>query len=316
MYEEFSFIEKKLKPLTKGNIVARNLEDDCAFFKKLNNLVVSVDNSIEGVHVPFGTDEKIQSRRAVLRALSDIATFGAKPICIFSSIMMPINFKNNIFDKIALGFKEALIEYDMFLAGGDTAKYNGPLSFSITVLGEHGINNLGRSGAKKGDLIIVSGNIGSAFIGLKLLNKEISQEQVSNYSHLIDKFLVPYPRISLGKIISKFSTSMIDISDGLISDLQHLCIQSKLGAKINLDKIPVKNDIKKLLNLELFNIYDLITAGDDYELIYTIDPKDSNNLDNDSYIIGEMIEDSSCCIIDENGKIIAPDKDFGGYKHF
>ena len=92
MYEEFSFIEKKLEPLTFGNIAARNLKDDCSFFSKINNLVISVDNSIEGTHVPKGTDVKIQSRRAVLRALSDIATFGANPLCIFSAISIPNNF--------------------------------------------------------------------------------------------------------------------------------------------------------------------------------------------------------------------------------
>ena len=75
MYEEFSFIEQKLEPLTFGNPAARELKDDCSFFSNINNLVISVDNSIEGIHVPLGTDVKVQARRAVLRALSDIATF-------------------------------------------------------------------------------------------------------------------------------------------------------------------------------------------------------------------------------------------------
>ena len=172
MHGEFDFIEKKLEPLTYGNNAARNLRDDCAFFSSINNLAISVDNSIEGVHVPIGTDVKIQARRAVLRALSDIATFGASPKCIFSSISLPKNIKSNIYENIALGFKEALLEYDMFLAGGDTTSYNGPLMFSITVLGDNGEEGSGRKGVKNGDLIVVSGNIGSSFIGLKYLKKK------------------------------------------------------------------------------------------------------------------------------------------------
>ena len=315
MYGEFSFIEKKLEPLTYGNDAARNLRDDCAFFSSINNLVISVDNSLEGIHVPIGTDEKIQARRAVLRALSDIATFGATPICIFSAISLPKNIKSNIFDKIALGFKEALLEYDMFLAGGDTSSYDGPLTFSITVLGDNGVKNSGRKGAKHGDLLVVSGNIGSSFIGLKLINNEISKETVSNYEYFINKFLVPYPRINLGKKICNFSSSIIDISDGLLGDLKHICDLNGFGAKIDLKKIPLIEDVKKLVDLKEINIKDLLTAGDDYELLFTIDPKDSIHLDEDTTIIGKIVSDNSQKIVDENDKIIITDKDFSGFKH-
>ena len=316
MYEEFSFIEQKLEPLTFGNPAARELKDDCSFFSNINNLVISVDNSIEGIHVPLGTDVKVQARRAVLRALSDIATFGANPLCIFSSICIPHDYKTNFFDKIAIGFKEALIEYDMFLAGGDITLYEGPLSFSITVLGSDGIKNMGRNGAKKGDLVVLSGNIGSSFIGLKLLKNEISKKQVNDFTFLINKFLVPFPRISLGKNISHFSTSIIDISDGLMSDLNHICLQSKLGAKINLDNIPILEDAKKLIDAKIITLKDLITAGDDYELLYTIDPKDSINIDEGSVIIGEMHEDNDYKVVNISNEIIISDKDLKGYKHF
>ena len=316
MQGEFDFIKRKLEPLTYGNGAARNLKDDCAFFSSINNLVISVDNSIEGIHVPIVTDVKIQARRAVLRALSDIATFGADPKCIFSSISLPKNIKSNSYDKIALGFKEALLEYDMFLAGGDTTSYNGPLMFSITVLGDNGEKDSGRKGAKNGDLVVVSGNIGSSFIGLKILKKEISKEIVSNHEYFINKFLVPYPRISLGKLICNFSSSVIDVSDGLLGDLKHICNVNGLGAKIDLKKIPLMEEIKKLINSKKINIIDLLTAGDDYELLYTIDPKDSVHLDEDSTIIGKIVNDSNQKILDENNEIIIADKDFSGFKHF
>ena len=171
MQNEFSFIKNKLRPLAFGNKEARELSDDCAFFSNINNLVISVDSSIEGVHVPFGTDISVQARRSILRALSDLAAFGSKPLCVFSSVNIPKNFINKDFDKIADGFRKALIEYNIFLAGGDTTSYPGPPIFTITALGDNGAKKVGRSGAKKGDLILVSGEIGDSFIGLQLLQK-------------------------------------------------------------------------------------------------------------------------------------------------
>jgi len=316
MYNEFSFIEKKLKFLTYGNPEARNLKDDCAFFSNVSNLVISTDNSIEGVHVPIGTDVQIQARRSVLRALSDIATFGADPFCIFSSISISKEFENVNMDKIAFGFKEALIEYDMFLAGGDTSCYDGPLMFSITVLGNNGKKESGRKGARPGDLLVISGEIGSSYIGLKLLNGEISKNKVKNYEYLVNKFLIPNPRIELGKRISTFASSIIDISDGLLADLKHICDINNVGAKIESKNISVYNEIKNLLEVNTLNDIDLMTGGDDYELLYTIKPEDSHLLDEDSTIIGEITLDNELKIINRENKVIIIDNEFKGYNHF
>ena len=109
---------------------------------------------------------------------------------------------------------------------------------------------------------------------------------------------------------------MIDVSDGLLGDLKHICNVNGLGAKIDLKKIPLMEEIKKLINSKKINIIDLLTAGDDYELLYTIDPKDSVHLDEDSTIIGKIVNDSNQKILDENNEIIIADKDFSGFKHF
>jgi len=316
MYNEFSFIEKKLEPLTYGKVEARNLKDDCAFFTSISNLVISTDNSIEGVHVPIGTDVQIQARRAVLRALSDIATFGADPVCIFSSISIPKNFKKLNMDKIVLGFREALIEYNMFLAGGDTSCYNGPLMFSITVLGNNGKKDSGRKGAKPGDLLVISGEIGSSYIGLKLLNGEIPKNKVKNHEYLVNKFLIPNPRIELGKKICKFASSIIDISDGLLADLKHICEINKVGAKVESKNIFVYEEIKNLLEINTLNDLTLINGGDDYELLYTIKPEDSHLLDEDSTIIGEITLDNELKVINRENKVFVVDKEFNGYNHF
>ena len=154
MENEFDFIKNKLKPLTFKKNEARGLSDDCAYFDNLNDLVVSVDTSIEGIHIPLGTDLAIQSRRAVLRALSDLATFGSSPICVFVAMSLPNSSQQIDFDKITQGLRKALIEYDIFLAGGDITKHEGLAIFSITVFGDGANKELGRNKAKAEDLYL------------------------------------------------------------------------------------------------------------------------------------------------------------------
>ena len=315
MENEFSFIKNKLRPLSFGKKEARGLSDDCALFPNINNLVISVDSSIEGVHIPIGTDVSIQARRSILRALSDLATFGSKPLCVFSSVNIPNSFVNKDFDKIADGFRKALIEYDIFLAGGDTTSYPGPPIFTITALGDNGAKKVGRNGAKKGDLIVVSGEIGDSFIGLQLLqnNIEVSFEEDKT---LINKFLIPNPRIDIGKIIVNYATSIIDISDGLLADLEHICKNSNVGAEIYIKDIPFSTGAQNYINSNVFNHISLITGGDDYELLYTIDPKDINKIDASSSIIGKITDGDGLSLYSTNNKLIDSSEKFMGYKHF
>ena len=315
MENEFSFIKNKLRPLSFGKKEARGLSDDCALFPNINNLVISVDSSIEGVHIPIGTDVSIQARRSILRALSDLATFGSKPLCVFSSVNIPNSFVNKDFDKIADGFRKALIEYDIFLAGGDTTSYPGPPIFTITALGDNGAKKVGRNGAKKGDLIVVSGEIGDSFIGLQLLqnNIEVSFEEDKT---LINKFLIPNPRIDIGKIIVNYATSIIDISDGLLADLDHICKNSNVGADIYIKDIPFSTGAQNYINSNIFDHISLITGGDDYELLYTIDPKDIKKIDERSSIIGKITDGDSLSLYSINNKLIDASEKFMGYKHF
>jgi len=316
MENEFSFIKNKLQPLTFGRKEARGLSDDCALFPNIADLVISVDSSIEGIHVPIGTDIAIQARRSILRALSDLATFGSIPFCVFTAINIPNTFNSEDFDKIADGYRKALVEYDIFLAGGDISSYPGLPIFTITVLGDKGSNKLGRKGAKKGDLIVVSGEIGDSFIGLQLIQKNNRGVNFDEDKTLINKFLIPNPRIDIGKIVINFATSIIDISDGLIADLDHICKNSNVGAEIYLKEIPFSKGAINYIDAKIFNYMDLITGGDDYELLYTIDPKDINMIDENSYIIGKIIEGDSVKLYSGDNNLINIDEVVMGYKHF
>ncbi len=315
MENEFDFIKNKLKPLTFKKNEARGLSDDCAYFNNLNDLVVSVDTSIEGIHVPLGTDLAIQSRRAVLRAVSDLATFGSSPICIFVAMSLPNSSQQNDFDKIAQGLRKALVEYDIFLAGGDITKYEGLAIFSITVFGDKANKDLGRNKARVEDLIVVSGPIGDSYLGLELLKNKISVNSVED-KNLINKFLNPDPKIQLGKKIKSYATSIIDISDGLLSELNHLSKNSEVGANIYIKDIPFSVAAKNYIEADLYNYIDLITGGDDYELLYTVNPKNKDLIDGDSFIIGKIISDKKINLYSIDNDIIDINNSSFGYKHF
>ena len=313
---EFDFIKEQLNPLSYGKKEARNLIDDCAFFKNVKGLTISVDSSIEGVHVPTGTSVGIQSERSVLRALSDLAAFGAKPLCIFASISLPKTFKYRLLKEIALGFKRVLDDYKIFLAGGDISSYEGPLNFSITVLGEKTTNISGRSGAKPGDLVVMSGNLGDAYIGRMLIEKNYYDLKKEEIKKLIKKFYKPSPRINLGMTINKFSTSAIDISDGFLSELNHICVNSNVGAFINVEKLPLSKVLKSVMENKKIRYLDILTGGDDYELLYTVNPSNIGRLDSESSVIGEIVKKSGIKVISKNSLALKFKKDEFGYKHF
>ena len=315
MDNEFEFIKNKLQPLAFSKKEARSLSDDCAFFENLNNLVVSVDCSIEGVHVPIGTDIAIQSRRAILRAISDLATFGSSPLCIFTSLSLPNSFKKKDFDRIAEGYRKALVEYDIFLAGGDITSHDGLPIFSITVFGDKANKKLGRNKSKPGDLIVVSGPIGDSFLGLEILKNKLNSNSLED-ENLINKFLCPEPKIELGKKIKSYAKSIIDISDGLLSELDHLCKNSEVGSEIYIRDIPFSPQAKDYLNSNYYKYSDLITGGDDYELLYTINPKDKSLIDENSFIIGQITSDKNIKVYSEDNKLIQVANENIGYKHF
>jgi thiamine-monophosphate kinase len=185
--------------------------------------------------------------------------------------------KNNFTDEeflteFARGLKSAQDEFDLCLIGGDTVR-SDVLFFSITIFGVAKKGEiLSRARAQEGDLIFVSGTIGDAFLGLNLKRAE---------KYFLNRHFFPTPRIELGqKLLEKnLSKCAIDVSDGLLADLQHLCKSSKLDAEINLDQIPFSSQAKKILQKNSkIKILDLLSGGDDYELIFSVNPKDSKKI--------------------------------------
>lgn len=252
--DEFFLIEKYFKPLAT-NKAAQNLSDDAAkiSLKVDEELVVSKDMTVEDVHF-LKSDGGYNIAAKLLRTnLSDLAASGAVPLHYMLGFSKTIAMDEKFVKEFAQGLKDTQNEFALNLIGGDTVKAHDKLFFSLTIFGKIKKKQiLSRKNAKNGDLIFVSGNIGDAYLARVLGNKKF-----------LSRHLLPTPRIKLGQTLAKnkLSQCAIDVSDGLLADLQHICDESNLSADIFSDKIPVSDKSVPIL--------DLISAGDDYELIFS-----------------------------------------------
>ena len=266
------YIKSNIK--TKSKDVLKSIGDDCAVIKisESKSFVVTTDTSLLGPHFSKDYLPYEIGYKSLATNLSDIAAMGCKPLYIFMAITIP-NLNSSWIKSFYRGVKKLTTKHNIALIGGDTNK--GPLSISIQVMGINKYKILYRSGAKLEDDIYVSGDLGSArsaliFKGIKNKKKEFLS--LKKYLH------TPTPRIELGLDLSKFATSCIDVSDGLAKDISNIIKETKCGAKIYLDKIPHKLIIKKALPKN--RLYEaIIGGGEDYELCFTANSKDSRKIE-------------------------------------
>ena len=272
---EFSIINDFYKPLTNAVPAAQNLADDVAkiSLKKDEELVVSKDMFVEDVHF-LRKDGGFKIAAKLLRTnLSDIAAAGAKPLYYMLGFAKDDALDKKFLTEFTRGLKETQDEFGLSLIGGDTVRTSEKLFFSITIFGiiKKG-RNLLRCNGKDGDMIFVSGNIGDAALGLALSQGSKINFNASEKKYFLARHFFPDPRIKLGQklVAQNLSHCAIDVSDGLLADLKHICEESKLSAFIYKNKIPFSSKIT--------NPLDLISAGDDYELIFTAKKADEKKI--------------------------------------
>lgn len=268
--EEFSIIDQFFKPLTNNLKQAQNLEDDVALIA--DNLVVSKDVMVQNIHFRIEDGGYNIAQRLLRSNLSDIASSGTKPLYYLLAFS-----KNSLVDKkFILDFTTALNEinqeFKIALIGGDTVKSGTELFFSITIFGQKKDDILLRKNAKNNDLIFVSGYVGDAFLGRLISENKIKSSSKKTKEYLQNRYFKPTPRINLGLALTKnkLSNCATDISDGLLADINQIAKTSKVKAKIFLDEITISNQATEILkyNSNITKL-DLISAGDDYELIFT-----------------------------------------------
>ena len=279
--KEFNIINKYFAPLSTKVPGAFSLKDDAAIinFPTGKKLVVTSDSCVEGIH--FFKDDKpnLIAKKALRSALSDLAAKGGKPMGYMLSLALPPHINSAWLQSFSSGLKEDQDEFDINLIGGDTSKSNYELTVSITVLGtvSDGLY-VPRSGALPGDRIYVTGTIGDSYYGLQILNGKKFDIGEDHRNYLIDRYHVPKPRLAIGRAIGEFAHASIDISDGLVADLGHICESSHQSAMLKLDFVPLSPAIKKLVDNSNEVYEKVITGGCDYELLFTVAPGDSEHV--------------------------------------
>ena len=286
---EFGLINRiKSKFDLKNSSTILGIGDDAAVIDNKNKTVVSTDMLVENIHfnlmyVPL----KHLGYKSVVVNLSDIFAMNAKPEQITVSLSVSNRFTLEAVDELYSGIKLACEKYKVDLIGGDTTSSEKGLIISVTAIRTCEKDRLVyRTGAKKNDLVAVTGNLGAAYMGLQILEREKevfkvnpqSQPNLEKYTYCIQRQLKPEARHDVIKFFKENKltpTSMIDISDGLSSEILHISEKSKVGIHIYEDKIPIDNETIKICNeFKLNEITAALNGGEDYEILFTIDQSD------------------------------------------
>lgn len=330
---EFGLIDKltKGKPLVQASSLS-GIGDDAAVINHAGEpTVISTDILIEGIHFDLMyMPLKHLGYKAVAVNLSDIYAMNATPTQITVSIAFSNRFPIEAIEEIYEGIYSACKNYNVDLIGGDTSSSNKGLIISVTAIGTAKAGKLCyRNGAKPGDLICISGNLGAAYLGLQLLEREKQlflenqnvQPDLEDQVYVVGRQLKPEPRFDIIETFEKAGlvpSAMIDISDGLVSEIFHICRQSGTGAYIEESGVPIHPDAEMLaLRFNLDPITCALYGGEDYELLFTVDPKDLDKVKYipDVYIAGEITEASDGIKLHTKGGNIHDLKD-KGFNHF
>ena len=307
---EFKLIKKYFSNLSKKNKSSLNLNDD-VFFVKSKDLVISVDTYVEGVHFINFKKPDLVIKKIIRSSISDIICKGVKPKYYFiSGSGNKKSFSSSNLKKISKSLKQEQNKYSIFLCGGDTV-YSNKLSFTVTSIG---FSNkiVFRNNAKLNDDIYVTGNLGDSFMGLNILKKKINTDSTLN-KYFTSKYYLPNLNLKLTNKLLHIANTSIDISDGLIADLEKLINNQKVSYKLNLDDIPISLNLKKLLVQKKLDKISFISQGDDYQILFTANASKSRIINKTAKSLGIKISKiGKICsnlqksqIIDKKGNKIA-----------
>jgi len=266
-------IKKSILPLFPG--VLRGIGDDAAISSLTpgTELVSTVDLLVEGVHFNLSfTSAHILGRKSLAVNLSDIAAMGANPRFVLLSLALPAKTIVEFIDDFMRGFLEMARAHDVALIGGDTSSSPEGVFISVTLLGEGKKENLVcRCGAQPGDDLYVTGTLGDSLLGLQVAQKREGKPTSPEEAYLMERHLNPLPRLPEGKTLAErgLARAMIDVSDGLYSDLWHICEESQVGATVWVERIPLSVPFQSLATVPKEQNWQLaVKGGEDYELLF------------------------------------------------
>ncbi len=311
-------------PLSTAEAGAYGLRDDAASLTVPAGaeLIVTKDMMAAGVH--FFADDPAQTLgRKILRVnLSDLAAMGATPRAYALGLALPSEMPSGWLEEFAAGLASDQAQFGVTLIGGDTIRAPGALTLSLTAFGEVPQGRaLRRSGARAGDDIYVSGSIGDAALGLLAAKGGLGMVAAAERSELVSRYRLPEPRTELGKRLIGRANAAIDVSDGLVADLGHVCAASRVGARIEADLVPLSTAARTACAADPMLLSHVLSGGDDYELLFTAPPGAADELgtaargaDVALNRIGTVLEGSGVRVLASDGEEMKLES--GGYAHF
>lgn len=285
-------------------------------------LLATTDCQVENIHfVKSLISPDMLARKSVAVSVSDIGAMGGVPKFILASLGFSKDENENLIDELISGFRSSEEEFGVKLIGGNLS-LSEKLFLDVTALGEVDPDNLvRRSGASAGDFIYVSGTLGDSALGMKLLANGNTAKEAS---YLIGRHLSPEPRLALGKDLAEMglATSMIDVSDGLLLDLERITVHQGLGAEVRLMDVPVSADYDEFVSRYSSDRYELaLGGGEDYELLFTSPSENRQQINKISQSlslsiteIGRIMSENVIRVIDANGEEVTLNR--RGFVHF
>lgn len=331
---EFGLINRLQSRLkSRSSRLKVGIGDDCAVYASGpgDYQLMTTDALVETVHFDLTTTSpELLGRKALAVNVSDIAAMGGTPEVALITMGVPAKFPVKTLDKIYSGLNKACHRYEVVICGGDTVSSPEKLFINVTLIGRVKRKHLFlRSGAQAGHLILLSGYIGDSSLGLKLLQSDKKKYRVSEKDRkiLCNRHLLPEARVEISTLLTKANVragAMIDVSDGLIQDLRHLCKASNTGAIVSETALPLSPSLRRVCEHNQLNYLDYaLSGGEDYELLFTLRPEDVKKISRQLRqtktpvtVIGEMTRQSGELILkNPDGERLSLDK-VSGYNHF
>lgn len=298
--------------------VLLGIGDDCALLQipQGKQLAISVDTLVIGVHFPADADAELIAERALRTNLSDLAAMGAEPLWFTLALTLP-DANEGWLRSFSRGLFACAREYNIALIGGDTT--SGPLTITIQVMGAVTPGTaMRRDGANIGDFVLVTNNLGDGAAALALIQERMSCDEPST-NYFFERFYRPAPRLYESALIREFASAALDISDGLVADLQHICDASDVGAIIDVENLPLSPALQAINNQAQAWEWAL-SGGDDYELCFTVAPEKMADIAMliaqgklNATVIGEIIPGSKVICEYEGEPFVLANT---GYQHF
>jgi thiamine-monophosphate kinase len=271
---EFALIERYFRPLA-SDPGAFNLTDDAALYRPRagEELVLTTDLVAAGVHFFPGDPPDLIARKALRVNLSDLAAKGAEPVGYLLALALPGDWTETWLRRFTAGLAADQKEYGISLFGGDTSRASGGLTIAVAAIGRLPKGTMPRrAGARAGDAVFVSGTIGDSALGLRVMSGGLSAS-TGAVRFLRGRYLLPNPRLALAPVVRRYASSAMDVSDGLVGDLGHICEVSGVSAVVRAADVPLSPAARAVLAADPALLSAVLNGGDDYEILTTVPSK-------------------------------------------